>query len=99
MWHILDNEEILLFFSRFCCDFYRKLVIKDDSPAEEISFCEAHFIAVLTRLGSSRSFDVVFQSVTLNSINAPCPLTGLLFQADLLSVDREHRELRFDECT
>lgn len=82
------------------CDFIRKLVISDeDSPAEEISFSEAHLVAIASGRGSGRSFVVAFQRVTLNSVDAPRSFAGFALQTHFLRVGRENGELRFDECT
>lgn len=69
------------------------------SPAKEISFCEAHFVALLSRRCSRWAFDVVFQPVALNSIDRPWPFAGLLLETCLLRVDCENRELRLNQCT
>lgn len=39
---------------------------------------------------------MVFQRETLNSIDTPRPLAGLLLQAGLLRVDRKHGKLRLN---
>lgn len=36
------------------------------SPAEEISFTEAHLVAILSRHGSGRSLNMVFERITLD---------------------------------
>lgn len=63
------------------------------SPAQEVSLAEAKLEAVLPRGSGHGPACVTLKTVSLHSVDAPCPLAGFHRQTALLRVDREHGEL------
>lgn len=66
-------------------------------PAEEISFSQAHFKAVVSRDGGRGASHIADQFVVERSVGAPRSVTRAQAEAQLLRVHGEDWELRFGQ--
>lgn len=83
----------------FPADAWKLEVYRKHVPACKFSFAEAHFETLLSAIDDLLTLAEALEFISLYSVDAPGLFARLHAQAALLRVYREHRELRFRQCT